>query len=154
MNSVVIRKATEADMPAVLQLIRDLATYENCAEKVEITLEQLLRDGFGKQPAFNCLVACNGEDVAGFCLSWFRYSTWRGRLLYVEDLFVKEAFRRLGIGSCLLEAKFELAGNLGISQVHLQVLDWNEPAIRFYERYKATFDPGWLNVLISTENQA
>jgi ribosomal protein S18 acetylase RimI-like enzyme len=151
MDKLIIRKAERTDMPAVLRLIKELAHYEKCEDQVRMTEDRLVSDGFGISPAFHCLLACREEEVLGFCLSWYRYSTWRGRLLYVEDLYIREAFRRQGIGRKLLEAVMEQAREEGISHVHLQVLDWNEPAIRFYRKYNPEFDQGWINVLIPLE---
>lgn len=154
MKNIIIRKAEEADMPAVLQLIRELARYEKCEDQVGMNADLLLRDGFGISPAFHCLVACRGDEVLGFCLSWYRYSTWRGRIWYVEDLYVKEEYRRLGIGTMLLETVMASAAREGISFVHLQVLDWNHQAIDFYRKYQPVFDAGWINVLIPLEKSS
>jgi ribosomal protein S18 acetylase RimI-like enzyme len=148
MENICIRKAAEADMPAVLNLIKELAHYEKCEDQVQMTAARLRQDGFGKSPAFNCVIACREEEVLGFCLSWYRYSTWRGRILYVEDLYVREAHRRHGIGKSLMEAVMESAQMEGISHIHLQVLDWNQPAIEFYKKYNPAFDDSWINVLI------
>ena len=148
MDKLTIREACSADMAAVLRLIQELARFEKCEEQVLMTTEMLIRDGFGKSPAFQCLLVCREEEILGFCLSWHRYSTWRGRLLYVEDLYIREEYRRQGMGGLLLEAVMEEARKDGISHVHLQVLDWNEPAIRFYTKYHPEFDHSWVNVLI------
>ena len=139
-------------MPAVMDMIRELAAFEKAEDKVEIQAERLVEDGFGKTPAFQCVLACFGEEVAGFCLSWFRYSTWRGQLLYVEDLYVKEKFRGKGAGTALLEAEFQIAKSLKIPFIHLQVLDWNTPAIEFYKKYDGQFDAEWLNVLLPVQS--
>lgn len=151
MNDIRIRKAIQADMPAVLELIRELARYEKCEDQVQMSVEKLQKDGFGETPAFQCWLACRNEEILGFCLSWYRYSTWRGRLLYVEDLYIREEFRRMGIGRILFEKVMNAAREEGISFLCLQVLDWNEPAIRFYRKYPAEFDGSWLNVLIPLE---
>lgn len=153
MKDIIIRKAESSDMKAVLGLIRELAHFEKCAEQVQVSEKLLEHDGFGEKPAFHCLLACRGQDVLGFCLSWYRYSTWRGRMLYIEDLYIREEFRRMGLGKSLLDTAIGIARDEGISFVHLQVLTWNEPAIRFYRKYNAVFDDGWLNVLISSGQQ-
>ncbi len=151
---IVIRDAVAEDMPAVLNLIRELARFEGCEEEVRISEEQLIGDGFGEEAFFRCFLACAEDEILGFCLSWYRYSTWRGRLLYVEDLYVRELYRKQGIGKMLLDAKIELARNQGLSHVHLQVLDWNQPAIELYKKYGAAFDQSWVNVLIPLQSEA
>lgn len=146
---VQIKKAVPADMPAVLALIRELASYEKAPEQVKLSEETLIRDAAADPPCFHCLIARSGEEILGFCLSWFRYSTWRGRLLYVEDLYVREIFRRKGIGKMLLDEMLQYAADQRIGYVHLQVLDWNQPAIDFYRKYyEPEFDNTWINVLI------
>jgi ribosomal protein S18 acetylase RimI-like enzyme len=144
-----IRKAEPGDMPDVFRLILQLARYENAEEKVILSESELCRDSQLEFPPFHCVIACIESAVVGFCLSWYRYSTWRGRILYVEDFFVKPEFRRKGIGKMLLDEKLKMAKNQNISHIHLQVLDWNEPAIQFYRKYyNPEMDPEWINVLI------
>lgn len=152
---IYIRKAAPDDIPGILQLIRELARYEKAEDQVILTEKQLRKDGFGDRPAYHCLVAVSTDQLIGFCLCWYRYSTWRGELLYVEDLFVKDAFRRKGIGKRLLDETMQLANSQGINYLHLQVLDWNTPAIDFYRKYyQPAFDPSWINVLIPVKQQA
>jgi ribosomal protein S18 acetylase RimI-like enzyme len=144
-----IRKALPDDIPGILRLIRELARYEKAEDQVVLSEEKLKADGFRDRPAYHCFVAISANELTGFCLCWYRYSTWRGKLLYVEDLFVKEDFRRKGIGKKLLDEAIELAKGQGISHLHLQVLDWNTPAIDFYRKhYQPEFDQSWINVLI------
>ena len=140
-----IRPAIAADMPAVLELIRELARYEKAEEQVRNTVQQLLADGFGPQPAFQCIVAVQAGAVVGFALCYNSYSTWRGKCLYLEDLYVKEPFRRSGVGSHLFDEVLKMAKEQKVKRLEWQVLEWNAPAIRFYEKYKAQLDPEWIN---------
>ncbi|MDX2283072.1 MAG: GNAT family N-acetyltransferase [Bacteroidia bacterium] len=146
MNEIRIRPAGPADMPAVHQLVRELAEYERAPEEVLTSPEELLADGFGPRPSFECLVAENPEgDMAGIALFFTAYSTWKGRVLYLDDLVVTERFRGRGIGPMLLEAVRDLARARGMRQVRWQVLKWNTPAIRMYERYAPEMDGEWIN---------
>lgn len=144
-----IRPAMEKDAKAILEMIQGLALFEKAPEKVEINARILREDGFGEKPAFHSFVAESEEGIVGFSLSYVRYSTWRGKVCFVEDLFVKEAWRGKGLGKHLLDAQMDWARTQGMKYTCLQVLDWNEPAIRFYQQYPgAEFDPEWINVLI------
>lgn len=146
---LVIRKATPADVPAILALVKELAAYEREPDAVVSTEADFLRDGFGEKPAFAALVAEDGGSVIGFALYCFSYSTWSGRRrLYLEDLFVEPAHRGKGAGLALMKA---LAKETLANQCRAfvwQVLDWNEPAIAFYERLGAKVQREWLNVRI------
>lgn len=134
-------------MEAVLLLIQELATYEKAAGEVIQTAETLRRDGFGERPLFDCMVAIDTqtEEMLGMALTYIRYSTWKGPVLYLEDLVVKEEFRRKGIGKALLTAVIEHAKAGGYERVTWQVLDWNAPAIDFYRKLGAELDPTWIN---------
>jgi GNAT superfamily N-acetyltransferase len=141
-----IRKATAADMPAVHALVRELALYEKAPEQVATTPEEFVADGFGERPWFDCLVAeLENGAIIGFALFYTNYSTWKGKCLYLEDFIVSEAWRGVGAGKALFEAVVAEARARGVRRMDWQVLEWNEPAIRFYERYNATLDPEWLN---------
>jgi GNAT superfamily N-acetyltransferase len=140
-----IRKAKAADMPRVLELIRELAIYENAEEQVQNTVEQLTEDGFGEHPTFECVVAEIEARVIGFALYYTSYSTWKGNCLYLEDLLVTEKLRRSGIGKLLFDEVLRIAKGRKAARFEWQVLDWNEPAINFYKKYKADLDPLWLN---------
>jgi GNAT superfamily N-acetyltransferase len=142
----VIRKATRADVPAVLALVKELAAYEREPDAVIATEADFLRDGFGESPAFHVLVAEEG-DVIGFALYFFSYSTWVGRrCLYLEDLFVQPAHRGHGAGIALMAALAKEAIAQECRRFVWQVLDWNEPAIAFYERLGAKVLREWLTV--------
>ena len=146
------RQALPGDTPALLGLIKELALFENAPEKVENTKAQLLEDGFGLSPAFKAFVAEHEGVVIAFALSYIRYSTWKGRVLYLEDLYVQPTFRSSGIGRNLINMKLDYSKTLGIKYLCLQVLDWNENAIKFYESFGAELDQEWVNVLIEVKN--
>lgn len=144
-QEIQIRFATKDDMPAVLELIRELAIYENAEEQVTNTVEQLQIDGFGENPVFECLVAEDKDGVFGFALFYTSYSTWKGTCLYLEDLLVTESKRRSGAGGVLFETLLDIAKERKAKRFEWQVLDWNEPAINFYKKYNADLDPEWIN---------
>jgi GNAT superfamily N-acetyltransferase len=146
------REATPNDIPALLGLIKELAEFENAPEKVETTKAQLLEDGFGLSPSYKAFVAEYEGLVIAFALSYIRYSTWKGRVLYLEDLYVQLPNRSSGIGRKLLNMKLEYAKTFGIKHLCLQVLDWNANAIKFYESYGAQLDQEWVNVLIEVKD--
>ena len=143
----VIRKATRADVPAVLALVKELAAYEREPDAVIATEADFLRDGFGENPAFHVLVAVEGSEVIGFAFYFFSYSTWVGRrCLYLEDLFVQPAHRGHGAGVALMAALAKEAIAHECRRFVWQVLDWNEPAVAFYERLGAKVLREWLTV--------
>ncbi len=145
MESLVIRAATAEDMPAVLDMIQELAVYEKEPDAVVITADDLVRDGFGTHPVFEVIMADWDGKQIGFALYYTKYSTWKGTSLYLEDFIVKEAYRGKGIGSKLFEAVIKVAKERKAGRMEWQVLDWNEPAINFYKKYNATFEDDWLN---------
>ena len=144
-RSVRVRKGTREDVPPVFALIQELASFEKAPHEVDNTVERMLEDGFGAKPIFDFFVAEVDGAVVGLALFYFRYSTWKGRRLYLEDLIVTQTHRGQGIGGLLFEAVVEEAKATRSNGVVWQVLDWNEPAIDFYRKYGATFDSGWLN---------
>ena len=145
-----IRTATPADVPRILTFIRALAAYEREPDAVEATEDGLLRDGFGSNPFYFCLIAEHDGQPAGFALYFFNYSTWLGRPgLYLEDIFVHPEFRGLGIGKALLQRVAAIALEKGCLRLQWEVLDWNTPAIEFYRAMGAEFLDAWRNVRIS-----
>jgi GNAT superfamily N-acetyltransferase len=150
--ATVIRKATPADVPQILDFIRALAAYEREPDAVTATEADLLRDGFGPNPIFFCLIAEEDGGAAGFAFYFFSYSTWLGRAgLYLEDLFVHPRFRGLGIGKALLQRVAAIAVEKGCPRLQWEVLDWNTPAIEFYQAMGAEFMDTWRNVRVTGE---
>ncbi len=151
-----IRPGTAADLPAALTLIQELAVYERAPDAVVTTVESMTTDGFGPNRIFEFLVAEPAPDddgpspgpLLGLALYFPAYSTWKGRRLYLEDLVVTEAARGQGIGRLLFEAVIAEARRQGATGLRWQVLEWNEPAIGFYQRYGAHLDPEWLNGML------
>ena len=145
-----IRTATEADVPQILAFIRALASYERAPDAVTATEQGLLRDGFGPNPIYFCLIAEHDSRPAGFALYFFNYSTWLGRPgIYLEDLFVEPEFRGLGIGKALLKQVAAIAMEKNCPRLQWEVLDWNTPAIEFYRAMGAEFLDEWRNVRVS-----
>jgi len=148
----VIRKATAADAAQILEFIRALAAFERAPDAVTATEEGLIRDGFGPNPFYRCLIADYDGQPAGFAFYFFNYSTWVGRPgIYVEDLFVLPQFRRRGIGRELLRQVAAIAVETGCQRLQWEVLDWNTPAIDFYRAIGAEFLDEWRNVRLSGE---
>lgn len=141
-----LRRGVEADLPQVLGLIKELAEYEKAPEAVTNTLATMQRDGFGPQPIFNFFVLENeAADIIGLALYYTAYSTWKGRMLYLEDLVVTEAARRGGLGRLLFDVVVAEARATGAVRMKWQVLDWNESAIGFYKKLGANIEGEWLN---------
>jgi GNAT superfamily N-acetyltransferase len=145
------RAATISDVPLLRRLIQELADYERESEAVLITEEQLRRDGFGADPKFRAIVAEQDGQAAGFAVFYTCYSTWTGTGLFLEDLFVREAFRGQGVGKALVRGVAEIARNEGYHMIRLDVLEWNEPAIKFYKSLGAEYLEQWRNVVIGAE---
>ncbi len=140
-----IRTGNPEDLPRLFELIKELAIYENGLHEVENTVEMMEDDGFGEHSVFGFLVAEQDKMILGASIYYYRYSTWKGKRLYLEDLIVTEESRGEGIGKLLLDATIEKARETGCTGLMWQVLDWNEPAIEFYKKYNTRFDGGWLN---------
>lgn len=137
-----IRKATANDHPAILSMIRELALFEKAPEKVTNSVEQM----DSEKDLFRCYIAEKEDgEAVGMALYFFAYYTWVGKSLYLDDIYVKEPYRREGIGSALLKQVFHDAREEGCKRVRWQVLDWNEPAIAMYRKYGALIDEEWLN---------
>ncbi|MBM3432226.1 MAG: GNAT family N-acetyltransferase [Bacteroidetes bacterium] len=140
-----IRRARKEDCPRLLELIRELALYERAPQEVTITLEHFTESGFGEKPVWWAFVAEENGFIHGFALYYIRYSTWKGQAMYLEDILVTEKSRGKGIGKLLFDRLIEEAKERSFKCIIWQVLEWNEPAINFYKKYNATFDPEWLN---------
>lgn len=148
MKNIIIRRAEKRDCPALLSLIRELAEYERAPLEVTVTLQHFEESGFGASPVWWGFVAENEGKVVGFALYYIRYSTWKGQCLYLEDFLVTEEYRGKGIGALLFERVIREAKEKGFRRMVWQVLEWNEPALNFYRKYKATLDGEWINGII------
>lgn len=147
-----IRKATKEDLPEILNLIKELAEYERASLEVTNTLEDMLEDGFGKNPVFKVVLAEENNKIAGMALWFISYSTWKGRCLYLEDIIVKNEYRGAGIGKLLFDEVVKEAKKIKAKRLSWQVLEWNEPAINFYKKLNANLDSEWVNCKL-TEKQ-
>lgn len=146
MSGIKIRRAVPADVKHIIRLIRELAEYEKAPGEVVVTEEILLRDGFGEHPLFYCYVAETQEgNIPGMALYYIKYSTWKGPCVFLEDIVVSQSERGKGIGKLLFEAVKCDAIERGALRMEWQVLDWNEPAIKFYEKYQPEVLREWLN---------
>ena len=141
-----IRLATAEDMPQVLNLIKELAEFENEPDAVEVSVDDLKTYGFGKDALFKCFVAEIDATIVGMALFYSRFSTWKGETYHLEDLIVTQSERGKGIGKALLEALILHAKTNAIKRVEWVVLDWNSNAIEFYESYGATVFKEWRTV--------
>lgn len=138
-----IRAGNKGDMTSVLLLIKELASFENEPEAVIVTVEDLLRDGFGEKPLFKIFVAEMNDEIVGMALFYPRYSTWKGPTIHLEDLIVTESKRGLKIGRALYDKVLEYSYKKGVERVEWAVLDWNTPAIDFYESTGAVVLRDW-----------
>ena len=143
-----IRKAVRKDCVRMMELIQELATYEKAPDEVTVKLDHFEESGFGPNPVWWAFVAEAQGEVIGMALYYVRYSTWKGQRMYLEDILVTEDMRGQKIGSLLMDALIVEAKANGFNGVNWQVLDWNEPAINFYKKYNANFDPEWVNCSI------
>ena len=139
----VIRDAGPEDMPRVLELIKELAHFEKEVDAVEISPEVLVRDGFGDNELFHCFVAEVDNEIEGMALVYPRYSTWKGPAVHLEDLIITEKARGNGLGTALLDTVIKYGHELGVKRICWEVLDWNEPAINFYEKKGAKVLRDW-----------
>jgi len=144
-----IRLAVKEDAPDLLRLIEELAEFEMARDQVVITVENLVKDGFGPKPKFWCYVAECNHEIVGMALFYYRYSTWKGPVIHLEDLMVDEAYRSKGVGKALYQAVLRYANERKVRRVNWEVLDWNSPAIEFYEKSGAQILKEWRVVSMS-----
>ena len=148
---MIIRKARQDDMASVLELIKELAVYEKEPEAVIVTAEDLIRDGFGIDPLFYCFVAVEDSTIIGMALYYYRYSTWKGRTLHLEDLVVRENQRGSGIGFALYSEVIKTGHAENVQRIEWNVLNWNTPAIDFYRKSGAAVLEDWMVAQMSRE---
>ncbi|WP_298151537.1 GNAT family N-acetyltransferase [Flavobacterium sp.] len=146
-----IRKGLREDMPSVLELIKELAVFEKEPDAVVVTVADLERDGFGENPLFQTLVAEENGKIVGMALYYYRYSTWKGRTIHLEDLIVTESMRGSGMGFKLYAEIIAQGKRDGVRRIEWNVLDWNTPAIDFYEKSGARILPDWRVVNMNQE---
>jgi GNAT superfamily N-acetyltransferase len=151
MSELKIRKAEKVDMKGVLALIQELADYERAPKEVVVTAADLERDGFGTNPLFKCFIAERGTQIVGIALYYIKYSTWKGPCVFLEDIVVTLSERRNGIGKLLFEEVIKASKEMGAKRMEWQVLDWNEPAIKFYENYRPQILKEWLSYRLNEE---
>ncbi len=144
-----IRKGKKEDLPEILNLIKELADYENALDEVQITLEQLQEDGFGIRPWYWFIVVEKNNMIIGMSFYHIRYSTWKGKFLFLEDFVIKKEYRREGVGSALFQATINITVEEELNGMTWQVLDWNVSAINFYKKYAADISGDWLNGKLS-----
>ena len=145
MSDLKIRVGLKSDLPNILNLIKELAEYEKAPTEVEVTISEMENWGFGANKLFDFFVAEQNGAIVGLALYYYKYSTWKGKCLFLEDIIVTEKLRCKGIGKILFDKIVEVAKNEKVRRLEWQVLDWNEPALKFYKKYNATLDPEWLN---------
>jgi GNAT superfamily N-acetyltransferase len=150
-QKVIVRDALPSDVPVILSLIKGLAEYERAPNEVSISEAELLRDGFGDRPLFECLIAQVEEEAVGMALFFPFYSTWKGPGIHLEDLFVLPSARGCGAGKALLTAVASIAAERGCARLQWQVLDWNQPAIDFYNSLGAKFLDEWRIMRVTGE---
>lgn len=133
----------------MLELVRELALYEKAPDEVTVDPQHFEESGFGQNPVWWAFVAeTDAKEVVGFALYYIRYSTWKGQVMYLEDILVTASMRGQGIGHQLVDQLIVEAKEKGFKRIVWQVLEWNEPAINFYKKYNAKFDPEWINVIL------
>ena len=140
---MIIRKGTKEDMPAALELIKELAHFEKEPEAVVVTVDELVKDGFGSDPLFYTLVAEAEGEIIGMALFYYRYSTWKGKTIHLEDLIVKEKMRGTGLGSALYAEIMKQGKKDNVRRVEWNVLAWNTPAVNFYKNSGARILEDW-----------
>lgn len=146
-----IRNGRKEDLPQVLDLVKELALYERAPLEVTNTLEMMEEDGFGKNPVYGLFVAEATGRIAGIAVYYTKYSTWKGKCIFLEDIIVTESERGKGIGKMLFEEIIRVSRDAGVARMEWQVLEWNTPAIEFYKKFNAVLDPEWINGKLTLE---
>jgi L-amino acid N-acyltransferase YncA len=146
-----IRKGEIKDLPKVLQLITELAIYEKAPLEVENTVEEMIRDGFSENPIYYLLVAENENGIIGIAIYYIKYSTWKGKCIFLEDIIVTQTERGKGTGALLFEEVIRISKEMKVRRMEWQVLEWNEPALHFYRKYQSNLDSEWINGKLTFE---
>ena len=148
---MLIRKGEKNDIEPLLELIKELAMYEKAPDEVVVTADELKSDCFGDTPVFYFFVAEYEKKIIGIALYYIKYSTWKGKCVFLEDNIVYEPYRQMGAGKKLFDAVVFTAKQLKVKRLEWQVLDWNKPAIAFYKKLNANFDDEWINCKLTKE---
>lgn len=146
-----IRKGKKEDLQGIFKLINELAFFEKAPEEVTNTISSMEIDGFGDRPVFSFHIAEVNDQIVGMALYFVKYSTWKGKGLFLDDLIVTESMRGKGIGQKLFDAYMNEAKAIDAKQAHWQVLDWNTPAINFYKKLGAKIDEDWWDCKLNEE---
>lgn len=149
MQDIIIRRAVKEDCPRILELIRELALFERAPDEVTVTLDHFTKSGFGENPVWWAFVAEAEGEVHAFALYYIRYSTWKGQRMYLEDILVTEKMRGKRIGQLLFDELVKEAKEKQLNGIVWQVLEWNEPAMKFYKKLNASFDAQWINCSVN-----
>ncbi len=150
-NKVTVRKGEIDDLPPILELIKELADYEKAPNEVSVTLAEMQHHGFGAKSIFEFYVAIEEEKIIGLALYYYKYSTWKGRCLFLEDIIVTASKRGLGVGKLLFNEVGKVAHKQGVRRMEWQVLDWNEQAINFYKKMPVHLDAEWINCKLTNK---
>ena len=150
--SIEIRIGTKTDIPFALNLVKELAAYEKAPNEVEVTIEEMTEWGFGADKQFDFFIATDNNVIVGLALYYFKYSTWKGKCLFLEDIIVTESQRGKGLGKLLFDKVVQVAKNMKVRRMEWQVLDWNTPAIEFYKKYDSTLDGEWVNCKLTNHH--
>lgn len=143
--SVTLRIGTEKDLPRALELVKELAIFEKAPQDVEVTIAEMTNWGFGKDKLFDFFVLEKENVIVGIALYYYKYSTWKGKCLFLEDIIVTEKERKNGYGKLLFNEVLKVAKAQKVRRMEWQVLDWNTPAIEFYKKYNSHLDGEWIN---------
>lgn len=151
MSNYNLRKAEKEDCVRLLELVQELAEYEKAPEEVTVSIDEFIDSGFGERPVWEAFVIELDGKIQGMALYYIRYSTWKGRRIYLEDIIVTQNMRGKGFGKILFDKVWQTCLERNYSGLVWQVLDWNTPAINFYKKYPAEFDTGWVNVTLENK---
>ena len=149
--SAIIRIGVKSDLPRVLELIKELAVFENAPNEVEVSVDEMMNWGFGQDKIFDFFVLEKESVIVGIAVYYYKYSTWKGRCLFLEDIIVTESKRGLGIGKLLFNEVGKVAQKQGVRRMEWQVLDWNEQAIKFYKKMPVYLDSEWINCKLTNK---
>jgi GNAT superfamily N-acetyltransferase len=140
-----VRKGQKEDLTGALKLIKELAVYEKASDEVVVTISQMENWGFGSDKIFDFFVLLKNDEIIGLALYYYKYSTWKGKCVFLEDIIITESERKNGYGKLLFDEVVKVAKIEGVERMEWQVLNWNTPAIQFYKKYNAVLDDEWIN---------